>query len=712
VPGKSCGGNRNRRRFTLRLFPSLFFMALLVILSAETITAAEQPNRLHRMEVSSRARYTRLLLVFDRAPQYSFAYLPGRRVQLTFLETGGAALRKYNAFSDSRVSDVSLLDRGNRLRLRFSLKETAPGIRVLDSILPNVVTVDVGESLQLNGAASMPAGRERIWSGVGKVIQEFDPPLTSGLPFFPTPGSLLKKMLSPADVKLYFRGEDALYRERGVDAEEVFSSLVNQGGAVRGMAAFRLGEAQYLLQKYESALQWFREGERLQPEYMFQSPSIVFSYADTLARRGEIAAGRKMLERLAVGMADTKYGPLLLVRMADVMLRGGRGMDAIAIYRTVMENFPATRGGVMASLRLADRRFFQVSADTYQGLSAEYRKISSNSGDPSIKEEALFKGALLDTLYAPESDAVVSVADYEKKYPSGIFANVARTLREDLLPLLYRKLNAANDCRGITRLVLDNKEYLSRCTSEPGFLRRTDDCFRSEGIISEGLELFSMLVETEWAAGQAPFLYYRIFDVSLELGDLARAEAAGKVFILRFPQDPNSGNVRERLAAIQFRNRDFRAVLTTLSPLMAGKGGMSYPDSYYYFGKACASLDDPAGAEKAMLRYLAVIGEGKASVMASDARVVAASSRQSRGDLRGAMELCRSGYEAASPEQKEMFLYKMGDLARRSGRHDEARSYWELLLRDGKDPVWKRLASQALSDMEWADKWRPHATSK
>lgn len=712
MPGKSCGGNRNRRRFTLRVFPSLLFTALFLILSGESIAAAEQPNRLHRIEVSSRARYTRFLLVFDRAPRYSLSYLPGRRVQLTFLETAGAALRKYHAFSDSRVSDVSLLDRGNRLRLRFSLKENSPGIRVLDSILPNVVTVDVGESLQLNGAASMPAGRERIWSGAGKVIQEFDPPLTSGLPFFPTPGSLLKKILAPADVKLFFRGEDALYRERGVDAEEVFSALVNQGGAVRGMAAFRLGEAQYLLQKYESALQWFREGERLQPEYMFQSPSIVFSYADTLARRGEIAAGRKMLERLAVGMADTKYGPLLLVRMADVMLRGGRGMDAIAIYRTVMENFPATRGGVMASLRLADRRFFQVSSDTYQGLSAEYRKISANSGDPSIKEEALFKGALLDTLYAPESDAVVSVADYEKKYPSGIFANVARTLREDLLPLLYRKLNAANDCLGITRLVLDNKEYLSRCTSEPGFLRRTDDCFRSEGIISEGLELFSMLVETEWAAGHAPFLYYRIFDASLELGDPARAEAAGKVFISRFPLDPNSGNVRERLAAIQFRNRDFRAVLTTLSPLMAGKGGISYPDSYYYFGKACASLGDPAGAEKAMLRYVAVAGEVAGSVMASDARVVAASSRLSRGDSRGAMELYRAGYEAASPEQKEMFLYKMGDLARRAGRHDEARSYWELLLRDGKDPVWKRLASQALSDMEWADKWRPHATSK
>jgi hypothetical protein len=73
---------------------------------------------------------------------------------------------------------------------------------------------------------------------------------------------------------------------------------------------------------------------------MVQSPSIVFSYADTLVRNGDTTTGRRMLERLAVGMADTKYGPILLVRMADVMSRGGRGMEAQAIYRTVSSTFP------------------------------------------------------------------------------------------------------------------------------------------------------------------------------------------------------------------------------------------------------------------------------------------------------------------------------------------------------------------------------------
>jgi TolA-binding protein len=712
VQRKSFIGNRSKRRFALTVLPPILLTALFVILFGGSVWARELPNRLKRMEVRSKERFTRFLFVFERTPRYSLAYLPGGQVQVTFLETGGSAIKKFRSFSDTRVSDVSLTDRGDRLRLRFSLKEKSPGLRILDSILPNVVTLDVGESLQRSGAASMPPGRERIWSGAGALVHEFDPSHTSDLPFFPTPGTLLRKLLAPADAKLFARGEDALYRERGAEAEEIFTTFVNQGNLMRAIASYRLGEAQYLLQKFDSALKWFREGERLQPEFMVQSPSIVFAYADTLVRNGETAAGRRMLERLTVGLADTKYGPLLLVRMADVMTRSGRGMEAQALYRTVAEQFPSTRGAPLASLRLADRRFFQVTADTYRGLSMEYLKIAGLVSDPVLKEEAFFKGALLEALYGSVADAVAAVTGYEKKYPAGVFKNVARTMREDLLVLLYHELDRAGDCRGIVRLALDNREYLARCTAEQGFIPRIDDCFRKLGMIREELDLFCMLVETEWSAASAPFLFYRIFDASLELADFARAEAAGKVFLARFAADARSGRVREILAGIQFRNRDLRAVFATLSPLLSGNGTVLYPESHYYFGKACATVGETARAERAMVIFLGTGRDGDGSFLVSDARMVVAAARLARKDAAGAMEMYRVGYERSRGEQKEMFLYKMGELSRNEGRRGEARSRWEQLIREGKDPVWTRMASQSLADMAWSEKWGSAGTSK
>lgn len=709
---KSFYGTMSRRRFAPHVLLCILVTSLVVILNGVGVAAGEPPNRLKRMEVRSTERYTRLLFVFDRTPRYSLSYLPGRQVQLTFHETGGTAFRKYRSFSDTRLSDISLSDRGDRLRLRFSFKEKSPGFRLVDSILPNVVTLDVGEALQRNGAASMPPGREPIWNGAGKLIHEFDPSHSSDIPFFPTPGVLIRKLLSPADGKLFLRGEEALYRERGAEAEEIFTTFVNQGNLIRAIACFRLGEAQYLLRKYESALRWFREGARIQPDFMVHSPSIVFAFADTLVRNGETEAGRTMLERLTVGMADTKYGPLLLVRMADVMTRGGRHMDALALYRTVVNNFPESRGSLLASLRLADRRFFQVSTDTYRGLSGEYLKIARTSGDPLLKEESYFKGALLEALYGGVADAVSAVTTYEKSYPAGVFTNVARTMREDLLLLLYHELERAGDCKGLVRLALDNREYLAKCTGERSFIPRIDECFRKLGLFGDELELFCQLVETEWAAANAPLLYGRIFDISFELEDFARAEAAGKVFLERFSGDDRSGSVRERLAGIQYRNRDLQAVFRTLSPLFSGNGSARYPESHYYFGKACASSGDMARAEQSMIRYLARVGDGGESFLSSDARVVAAAARLARKDAAGAMELYRAGYEAARGEQKEMFLYKMGDLSLREGRHEEARSRWQQLVREGTDPVWTRMASQALADMDWGEKWGTKGTSK
>ncbi|NMC74082.1 MAG: hypothetical protein GYA56_06965 [Geobacteraceae bacterium] len=705
-------GNRRKGSFPLPTLPRLLLALLFLAVFGGTALAGEPPNRMERMEIRSGERFTRMLFLFERAPRYSVAYLPGRQVRITFHETGGALVKKYRVFSDARVSVVSLSDQGDSLRLCFSLKGKAPGIRVLDSIVPNVVTLDVGESLQRGGAASMPRGRESIWAGAGSLVHEFEPSNATELPFFPTPGVVIRKLMTPAEAKLFARGEDALYRERGAEAEEIFTSFVTKENAVRALAAYRLGEAQYLLRKYESSLRWFREGERLHPEFMVQSPSIIFSYADTLVRNGDTAAGRRMLERLAVGMAGTKYGPILLVRMADVMTRGGKGMDALAIYRTVSGSFPSTPAAHLASLRLADRRFSQVTADTYRELSDEYLRIASSVSDPNLKEEAFFKSVLLEAMYGTVSDAADAVAGYEKRYPSGVFMNVTRTMREDLLLLLYRELDRAGDCAGLVRLALENRDYLAKCAGEQSFAPRIDGCLAHAGLIRETLDLFCRLVETEWPLANVPFLYYRIFDASLEIGDSARAEAAGKVFLARFAADGRSAAVRERLAGLQYRNRDLPAVYRTLSPLLGGNGAARHPESYYYFGKACASAGEAAQAERAMLRYLAAVPQEGASFLASDARVVAASARLSRRDSAGAMEMYRAGYEASRGEQREMFLYKMGDLRRSEGSPAEARSLWEQLVREGKDPVWTRLAAQSLADLEWRAKWGSGGASK
>lgn len=682
-----------------------FFLCAIFLLGffCSDLMAAKAPNRLYRMGIQSKDKYTRFVFVFASAPHYRISHASDHKIILTFDETSGPLLKKFNAYSDSRVENLHFSDQGTRLRFTFTTKQGLTGLRFLDICLPNVLTLDVGETLQTNGVASMPQGREQIWKGADKLIHDFDPPLLSEIPFYPTPGPLISKFLSGEQLKLFVRGENLLYREKGAEAEEIFSGFLDKQPSLRAIAADRLGEAQYQLQKYESALRWFREGERIWPDYLVQSPSMVFAYADTLGRCGESDKGRKVLERMIAGMSQTQYGPILLVRLADISARGGRESDAIAVYRTVAKAFAGTRAAYLAKTRLADQKFFAVNSTSFRSLADTYHDIYSKTNDPSLKEEALFKAALVTSLYGPTDESVRSVAEYLKKFPAGIFANVAVTMREDLLLLLYRELAAAGNCKELVKLVLDNRGYLARCVGEKDFIPHLSNCFKSLGMVREELEVFSAMADTEWVGPNEAFLYFRIHEDAWALGKLDMAEAAGNLYLSKYPSDDHAEEVRERLGWIQFRNGKMGTAVRTLSPLLHQKTKVLDPSSYYYLGKACEKMLDLTSARKAMSRYLDSLPQGTDTALSADARIVIASAQLSGHETAGALETYRKGFESSHGENRDMFLYKMGEACLALNKQEEARSHWEQLVREGKDPVWKSLGMNALADLSWRE---------
>ncbi len=690
----------------------ILWALFLAILACGVATGETGFNRLSRMEIKEKAGFTRLVFVLEQPVGYSIRHLSGKRIRITLNDTHGLALKRYRAYADARISGMQLSDRGDRLLVTFRVGDGFGSVRVPSDSSSTVLIVDVCEMSAGSGALQMPGDRDSIWSGAGKLVREFDPPLKSDIPFFPTEGTLIRKMLPEEDVKLFLRGEEALYKERATEAEEIFSSFLARGGAVRAIAAYRLGEAQYLLQNYAAALKSFQAGEKLWPDYLLQSPSIVFSYADTLARCGDFQRGHRMLERLVVAMADTKYGPLLLVRLGDILARGGREMDALAVYRNVKGAFRAGSAGLLASLRLADRELFSVSAYSYRPLRDEYRRIYLASSEPCIKDEALFKLTLIEALYGPVEAAVRAAAEYKEKFPSGLFANVARTMHEDLLLSRYHELDKAGDCDGLVRLALDNRTSLAKCLGDRQFISRIAACLEKKGMIREELSLFSALVETEWAGENGAFLTYRIVEDAWSIGDLAMAAGAAKTFLARHAASAMAVKVRERLGWIQYRNGDLSSAYDTLLPLLGAKGHVSDTDTFYCLGKVCEHRQDLVRAEKAMGLFLSGSGKASGSPMVADARMVIASARLARKDFPGAFAVYRAGQEASAGEQREMFIYKLGEVLRMMGRDDEARDHWQLLVREGKDPVWKKLARTGLSDLDWRDDFGGSDASK
>jgi tetratricopeptide (TPR) repeat protein len=665
--------------------------------------SAALPARLQRVEIRSLGNLTRVTFKLDREAPHTMVVLP-EKLRLTFAAADAPRFRALRNYSDSNIGGVSIRQRGDAFQVNIALKHTSSRVRMVDSISRCVVAVDVGLPPK-PGLRGIISGRERILSGTEKLIKEFYPPLYAVIPFMPTDKNHLQQQLAGEELQLFQRGEGFLYKEKATEAAEVFEYFLKKGSAVKALAYYRLGEAHYLLQRYDTALKSFIEGEKLWPDYLGKNPATQLYYADCVARNGNYVAGRRMLARLIAQSTDKVYAPLLLDCLGDIAARQGRDLEALNIYRTVARMFPGTKAESRALLKLADKKIFSVESGEYRKLVEEYQGIYNKPGDFALRDEALFKTALLESFYGPEEEALSVIAQYEKKYPKGIFAGVIRSMHEELLLPLYLKLYAAKDLKGLVMLAQNHSDFLARCFTDQAFVRRVSEACAAENMLSTETKLFVKLLDREWTAPSATHMYRRIVDNAVILGNLPLAEISANEFLKRYPKHGDARRMLEHLGGIAFVKNDLRGVARDLKWLLSNKEKAVFPESYYYLGKSLAVTSDYKGAQKAMMSF---IGEKKAQgqgiTFLPDAFLVLAQCKKALNDYSGAMAAYKSGLEVATGETSHQFLYMMGELAQQQQKRVEARDFWQRVLTEGSDSVWRKMAQQSLNDLSWDEK--------
>lgn len=681
--------------------PAVLLAVLLSTLVGAPTVHASIPNRVYRVDIRPRKDYTHITVKLQDPPSYSLAVLPGNRLRLVMHDTGGPLFRKFKRYSDSNIGGLVFSRRGPDLIMTF---QVAPGVGWRDPKLDGIaaITLDVGKPFNPGLAHPYIAGREKIWSGVEKLVRDFDPPLKTEIPFLPTDRQVLKSILDDNDQQLFVAAEAALYKAQLSEAEGIFTQFAARQTPIKPLALYRLGETLYKLQKYPQALAAFREAERLWPAYLNFNPGVAFYYGDSIARSGDLAAGRTLLAHLIAKLADKNYAPALLVRMADVLVRQGHDLEALAVYRTVAENFKDNKANQLARLRLADRRFLSATPWNYRDLIDIYQDIYQQAGDITIREESSFKQVLLEAIHGVAPAALRQVTGFQKLFPRGVYAAVCRTMREVLAAQVYRETDWAKDAPGLIRFVEEHQDYLSGCVEQADFLPSVAKAYEEAGRPIELIRFFNSLLERQWASAGAPFMLEQIADKADLLGDTVLAEKTLRSFLRKYPGHPRVRLVMERLARMYYTEEKYREVKDTLLWLLNKGEQAQKPESYYYLGRSLWNLNAFAQAAKAMELYVASgdgsTGEGARLI--PDAYYVAASAREASGDRKGALRLLESGIKLPANANNEGLLYKVGELNLLDGRKERARGYFEQVAKKGKDPDWQKLAQQALDSLE------------
>ena len=689
----------------------LLLLASFVLLLPDT-SYASLPNQIQRIEIHAKPRFTRITVKLSEEPQFTVSKIPGNRLRIRLTDTSGPLFRSLRRHSDLNVGGLVVAPRGNDTVITFAFAAGRAGWRTVHVDGLPALSLDVG-SVFLAGATGRQAlpGRERIRTGAEKLLRNFDPPLKPEIPFVPTDRNALKTVLGDDDQRLFVAAEGALYKGKLTAAEDGFAILASRQSQIRPLALYRLAETQYRLQKYAQALDNFREASREWQEFLTFNPSVMFYYGDSIARSGDLPGGRQLLSKLIVANADKKYAPVLLVRMADVLTRQGGEENARAIYRNVSEAFKGNKAQQIAVMKLADRAFLEATPDNYQALSKTYADIAANTSDFDLREETVFKHALLEAINGPADTALDLVLVYQKRFAKGVYSTVIRDIREDLVALVCKGTDWSKNPAGLIRLVTDNQDYLATAARIPGLFPSVTTAFDKSGRPLDLIALYAGLLERPWISEDVvPYLTLQVADQSELLGDSVMARKVLQNFLQRNPAHSQSRWARERLAAIQFAGRELPAVRAGLSWLLNKQEQAIFPVSYYYLGRALWEGKEYSRAAMAMESYLAIVkGMKEKPVLLGDAYYVAAVSRQSLGDRKAAAGLFESGLNAASKERKDQFLYKLGELAALEGRIEQSRTLFERVLKEGSDPDWQRLARQALEESKLL---RPPPSSK
>jgi TolA-binding protein len=678
------------------LLLAIFAAAAVFPLSAQ----ASIPNRVFRVDIRPKQGYTRITVRLKENPHFSLTSLPGNRLRLTLQDTDGPLFRKFRRYSDSNIGGLTFTRRGEGLLITF---QTASGVGWRDASMEgtSAITLDVGRKFSPASSRPFVAGREKIWNGAEKLVRDFDPPLKTDIPFLPTDRQILRSILDDNDQQAFAAAEGALYKGRLTEAEEAFTQFASRQTAIRSLALYRLGETWYKLQKYPQALAAFREAEKLWPAFLTYNPGVTFYYGDSIARSGDLAAARQLLARLIGRLADKKFAPTLLVRLADILTRQGHDREALAIYRTVADNFPDNKANQMARLRLVDRDFLQAAPWSYHRLSDAYLDISRQSTDVDMREEALFKQVLLHSIHGEAPEALQQVVLFQKRFPRGVYATVCRTIREVLVGQVYRETKWNKDPAGLIRFVEEQQGYLADCLEQAGFLPAVARAYDEAGRPIELIKLFSALLDYQWAAANAPYLYEEIAYSADLLGDSVLAEKSLRTFLRKYPTHPRVRLVMERLGGVYFAGGKYQEVRDTLLWLLNKGEHAQFAESYYYLGRSLWELKGFAQAVKATDLYLSAGDrEEKYVRLLPDAYITAASARLALGDRKGALRMLDAGIKVSGNGRGEEFLYKAGEINALEGRKQVARAYFEQVVKNGKDPDWKRLAEQAMGALD------------
>jgi tetratricopeptide (TPR) repeat protein len=515
--------------------------------------------------------------------------------------------------------------------------------------------------------------------------------------------------------------ETRIQLDKSTKQESLIRKFLTLRGNLADVARYRLGTRLYALRRYELAAPLLAEAYKQSSTMAHEQPAMAMIVAESIRILGDEKASQRLIERLLESDPQGRGGSVAgrfdedasayafaLVRLGDLVWKGGDRERAKTLYSRAVRDFAKTEGGFLARIRLVEVTGEVQAEDfpleVFRRLQSKVSRLSESSAEESMYREA--RARFLRGDYALAHEKLLQIED---QFPgSFLLAQDSGLLDRTRLSLMEGYSNRGEYGEVVEAFVLAG-DKIDQSPVGARTLYLGGRALRQMGLLRQAIKAFQRAlatVEVRNDGKQEEQVLVELSNAYLENLDLFRARQTLEYQAALFPKGKHIGAMWLLRGQVEeVAKRPDRAISAYREAVSLLKEDLQKAQALLRIGRLESARGAPASAAaaygRAIERFDAVAAE-KTIDGHVDAFFEMGDAFYRLRNWRQAARAYDLGSSKAVPEdgRKTMAKFRIGEIRAILGDLAGALQDWKVLAAEGEG-LWQTMAAGAVEDLTW-----------
>lgn len=217
----------------------------------------------------------------------------------------------------------------------------------------------------------------------------------------------------------------------------------------------------------------------------------------------------------------------------------GNHASALQRLRLVREKFPATQSNFRAWMKMLDHGILGGKESFLLQAIREYDVIAADAKARELREEAAFKLGLALYLHNEHGRAISAMEKFRREYAGGPLRIETEAFLAEILPPMIEKLIGEGQEMKAVVLVERNRELLINATSTWPFLPELAQAFSRLGLFERGCKVYLYLLERSENRPEAGQFYLPLVSLYFDRQEYDMVDQYVHRYMINFSEGPD-----------------------------------------------------------------------------------------------------------------------------------------------------------------------------